>query len=285
MKFCRYCNKKISWFGGIDHSVCEQTASGHISYISEYTKDQILKGTFDISSVPESFKKAEKYLSSSEVSDALAYGYTVAIEDLADDGLIEDDESELVNNFINNFVKNSNETAAEVINWVNVYGANKTYLQSRTVYEFNQGKLPNADPPSGLIMNKGEKFIYSWGAVNCHALNIKTRFRGRSTGGSYRLSKKINLRHTEHRGKPISYSEWKRIGKGELAITNKHLYFLGYGETRDIKERLSQVISLEPVNDGFIVNINLKTRPAYRFEMNSNDAFMASNFLMGAQEI
>ena len=59
---------------------------------------------------------------------------------------------------------------------------------------------------------------------------------------------------------------------------------MGYGETRDIKERLSKVISLEPVSDGFIVNINLKTRPAYRFEMNSGEAWMASNFLMGAQE-
>jgi len=284
MKFCRYCNKKISWFGGIDHSVCEKTASGHISHIHKYTKDQILKGTFDISSVPESFKKAEKYLSSSEVSDALAYGYTVAMEDLADDGMIDNEEGDLVVNFINNLVKNSNESQKEVLDWLNVYGANNTFLQHRQIYEFNQGKLPDTEPPTGIIMNKGEKFIYSWASVSCHALNIKTKFRGRSTGGSYRLSKKISLRHTEHRGKPVSYSEWKRIGKGELAITNKHLYFLGYGESRDIKERLSKVISLEPVSDGFIVNINLKTRPAYRFEMNSGEAWMASNFLMGAQE-
>ena len=285
MKLCRYCDKKISWWGGIDHSICEETATNHTNYLRNYTKQLIIKGEFDISSVSDSFKVAEKYLSSSEVSDALAYGYTVAMEDLADDRMIDDEEGELVIKFINNLVENSNESMKEVLAWLNVYGANNTYLQSRTMYEFDQGKLPNAEPPSGLMMNKGEKFIYSFSNVSCHALNIKTRFRGRSTGGSYKLSKNISLRHTEHRGKPVSYSEWKRIGSGTLAITNKHLYFLGYADSRDVKERLSKVISLEPVSDGFIININLKTRPAYRFKMDSGEAWMASNFLMGAQEV
>ena len=150
----------------------------------------------------------------------------------------------------------------------------------------NGEQLSTISPPSQLMLGKDEEFIYSWRNVSAQALNKKKKFSGHSTGGSYRLSKKITLRHTQHRGKPILYEEWDPIGVGDLAITNKHLYFLGHHEAKDAKERLSNVTSLDPTDDGFIVNINLQSRPAYQFSLNSNKtAWLASNIILNAQQI
>jgi hypothetical protein len=284
MKKCPYCQKKISWWGGIDHSPCIKQALTHKTYIQKYIEEQILKGTFDGKNLPDEFDDAQKYLPVSESSDAIAYGYDEAVITMIEDSLIDDKEIENLENFVKNFADLANVSSSQVLTWLNVYGTNSSILQGRDLHKIKNGIETDADAPQGLMLAKDERFLYSWPAT-CHALNIKTKFKARSTGGSYRLSRKFTIRHTEHRGKPVSYAEWKEIGRGTLAVTNKHLYFLGSGSVRDMKERLSNVISLDPTNDGFIANLSLKTRPALRFEMNEKHAFFATNVLMLAQSV
>lgn len=283
MRICPYCQKKISWWAGIDHSPCNRQALSHRIYIQKYIEEQILKGTFDITKISVEFSDAEKYLTAPEVEKAIAYGYDQAVATMIEDALIDNEEMGNVNEFVKNLADNSSQSFGEVLEWLDIYGTKNSIFQGHQLHKIKNGIGTDADAPPGLMLTKGEKFLFAWPSVSCHALNIKTKFRGRSTGGSYRLSRKFTIRHTEHRGKPISYAEWKKIGRGVLAVTNKHLYFLGSGSTRDMKERLSNVTSLDPTNDGFIVNLSLKTRPALRFEMSERHAFFATNVLMLAQ--
>lgn len=284
MKICPYCKKQISWWGGIDHAPCNKHALNHKAYIQKYVEEQILKGTFDITKVSGEFRDAEKYLTSSEVERAIAYGYDEAVTTMIEDAIDNKEMINLISKFSANLAVNSNRAVSEVMEWLDIYGTNNSIFQGYQLHKIKNGIDTDADPPPGLMLTKGERFLLSWPAT-CHALNIKTKFRGRSTGASYRLSRKFTIRHTEHRGKPISYAEWKKIGGGVLAVTNKHLYFLGSGSVRDMKERLSNVTSLDPTNDGFIVNLSLKTRPALRFEMSEKQAFFATNVLMLAQSV
>jgi hypothetical protein len=147
----------------------------------------------------------------------------------------------------------------------------------------NDLELNKIDLPSGILLQKNEIPIMNIYNVSCHHLNVKTKYRGGSTGGSYRLSSQLTIRHSEHRGRPVSYSEWDRAGTGDLILTNKHLYFLGDGSARDHKEKLSSIISFDPTSDGFIVNLNFKTRPAVRFQMDEREAFYCTNMLSLAQ--
>ena len=284
MKLCRYCNQKISWFGGIDHSVCEKNAKNHKSNIHAYIKRSILDGTFDIRNTSKKFNKAEKYLSANEVQKAIAYGYDDAVIDIIDDAIVDNKEEKNWSAFRKNLETNLNQTFGEVSEWLNIYDTDKLLHMAVTLNQLKKGQVPDNSPPSGLMLRRGEEFLYSWSNVKGHALNIKRKYKGGSTGGTYRLTKKFSLRHSQFRGRPVSYSEWDSIGSGELTITNKNLYFLGYGKSRDVKEKLSNVISLDPTDDGFIVNIDLKTRPAYRFSMQSSKiAWMASNIILNAQ--
>ena len=69
-----------------------------------------------------------------------------------------------------------------------------------------------------------------------------------------------------------------------MVLTNNHLFFLLDGQGRDVKEMLKNIISIDPLEDGFIVNTSLQTRPAHRFSMDDqNVAWIASNFILNAQ--
>ena len=197
-----------------------------------------------------------------------------------------------ITNFIKDFetrfpdAKTGEPSTEEYVkNMLDRYGSYRTLGQARILYELQKGILPEMQPPTGLMLNKNETFIYSWESVRCSILNVKTRFKGRSTGGTYRIAKNFSIRHTEHRGEPVAYTEWKDIGSGILSVTNKHLIFMG--DKRDVKERFSNISSLDPTSDGFIVNLSLKTRPAVRFTMSgsSREVWFASNVILKAPSI
>ena len=291
MNLCPYCNKKISsfgtFFGGIDHTKCNADAKKHKSYLRNYIKQEALLGRFD-RRAPEEYFSAKEYLSRDEIDAQFAAGYDDAVEEMCDDLVLDDKELKKLEDFIGELAKIYKPSAYEyMLKMLDRYGTSRTLQQARTLYELKQGKLIQRKPPTGLFLNKNETFIYSWASVRCSTLNVKTKFKGRSTGGSYRIAKNFSIRHTEHRGKPIAYTEWTSKGYGVMAVTNKHLFFLGDGDKGDLKERFSSISSIDPTNDGFIVNLTLKTRPAVRFTLagTSRDAWFASNIIMMAPSL
>jgi len=286
MKVCKYCGEKISWYRfGRDHEACTEAASDYRNVVIEYTRQSILEGTFDLKSLPSAVADAEKYLPASDMEYALAYGYDDAVEEMCEDALFDNSEMDRVNQFVEHFAEQTNQNFNEVFDWLDIFGTRKTMFQARQLHQLKSGELIPVDPPTGLMIGKGEKFIYAWPSVTCYSLNVKTRYKGSSTGGSYRLTGRFSIRHSQHRGRPVSYSEWKQVGSGLLAITNKNLIFSGEGSTPDRRESLSKIISVDPADDGFIVNTNLKTRPALRISMDKDDAWYASNMLVMAQSV
>ena len=163
------------------------------------------------------------------LSSNLGYAFENLITPLLDDFLIDDKESvnlestfqEMQNIMPFTLAGLSNDITAGIL-----YG-NQLYRLKNNI------KLNEVSLPSGILLQKNENPIMSFKRIGCYSLNIKTKYRGRSTGGSYKLSSKLIIRHSEHRGRPISYSEWDFIGNGQLVLTNKHIYFLGDGSARD----------------------------------------------------
>ena len=214
------------------------------------------------------------------LSENLRYAFDNLITPLLDDFLIDEEELQkleeiflvLRNIMPFSLAGLSNSTTAGIM-----YG-NQLY-RLKNNHELNEVSLP-----AGIMLQRNEQPIMSFNDVGCYSLNIKTKYRGRSTGGSYRISSRLTVRHSEHRGRPINYSEWDNIGKGKLVLTNKHIYFLGDGQARDHKEKINSIISFEPTSDGFIVNLNFKTRPAVRYKMDEHCAFYCTNMLSMAEK-
>ena len=215
----------------------------------------------------------------SVISEALTYSFDKVMTSKLDDFLIDDQELKDIEDFFQSLEK------IHPLNLSNLDASNRYgIVHGNQLYRIkNDLELNKIDLPPGILLQKNEIPIVHITNVKCHFLNIKTKYRGRSTGGSYRLSSKLTIRHSEHRGRPVSYSEWDSVGGGELVLTNKHIYFLGNGSARDHKEKLSNIISYDPTSDGFIVNLNFKTRPAVRYQMNEHDAFYCTNMLSLAQ--
>jgi len=222
----------------------------------------------------------EEFDDEGDISAALLSAFNKVITPMLDDFLVDDQESKDLESLYAELVKIMPLNLVNLGNRDNFTGI----IYGNQLYRLkNDLELNKIDLPSGILLQKNEIPIMNIYNVSCHLLNVKTKYRGRSTGGSYRLSSKLTIRHSEHRGRPISYSEWDRAGTGDLILTNKHLYFLGDGSARDHKEKLSSIISFDPTSDGFIVNLNFKTRPAVRFQMDEREAFYCTNMLSLAQ--
>lgn len=221
----------------------------------------------------------EIYDQEAGISEALIYSFDKVITPKLDDFLIDDQELKDLNNFFRELEQ------IYPINLLDLDAGNKYgIVHGNQLYKLkNDMDLNEIDLPPGILLQKNESPIVHITNVKCHLLNIKTKYRGRSTGGSYRLSSKLTIRHSEHRGRPVSYSEWDLVGRGDLVLTNKHIYFLGDGSVRDHKEKLTSIISYDPTSDGFILNLTFKTRPAVRYQMNEHDAFYCTNMLSLAQ--
>ena len=221
----------------------------------------------------------KKFDQESGISEALTFSFDEVLTPKLDDFLIDDQELEDIENFYQALQK------IYLLDLLKLDASNRYgIVHGNQLYRLkNDLELNKIDLPPGILLQKNEHPIVHIANVKCHHLNIKTKYRGRSTGGSYRLSSKLTIRHSEHRGRPVSYSEWDLVGRGELVLTNKHIYFLGEGSARDHKEKLGNIISYDPTSDGFIANLNFKTRPAVRYQMNEHNAFYCTNMLSLAQ--
>ena len=120
MKICQYCNEKISWFGGVDHTKCNAVAETHKSNIHAYIKKSIIAGNFNIKNTPAAFKDAEQFLTASEVENAIAFGYDDAVRHIIDDALVDDKERKNWDAFRNNLEINLKQSFAEVSKWLNI---------------------------------------------------------------------------------------------------------------------------------------------------------------------
>ena len=287
---CPYCGYPFNMWVK-QHPECEKKKQDFQHYLIDYIEEKFLSGTFKISALSEKFLEAEKYLTSEDMSTALQVGIEFAIDKMLEDDEIDDQEMALWNKYVDEWEKVLPSATSKILcpDGANklIYGQILNFLRNKGLEAARGLGFECMRPNSQIMISKEEEFIFKsnllWGGA---ALDVKTRYAGHSTGASYQLTKNTRIRHSQHRGQTIKYDQWNKIGFGEIAITNKHLYFLGTSDSRDLKERLSSISSVETLDKGLILNTNLKTRPAIMINTSTvTESWMVGNILTMAQSL
>ena len=287
---CPYCGVAFNMWVK-NHPECDKKFGEHSNYVINYIEEKILSGSFKISNLSKEFIEAEKFLTSSNMHAALQVGAILAIDKWLEDDVVDNKEFDLYLKYIDEWEKVLTTPISKVIcpdgNKKLYYGQILYYLRSKGLEGARALPYSCLQPNSQIMISKGEEFIFKSSLLWAGAiLNVKTRYSGHSTGASYQLTNKTRIRHSQHRGQPIQYDEWNKIGFGEIAITNKHFYFLGTSDSRDLKERLSSITSVETLDQGLILNTNLRTRPAIMISTSElTESWMVGNILTMAQSL
>tara|TARA_B100000945_G_scaffold302064_1_gene285379 strand:+ start:414 stop:1100 length:687 start_codon:yes stop_codon:yes gene_type:complete len=111
---------------------------------------------------------------------------------------------------------------------------------------------------SSLMLKKGERLVFDLpGITYCQEKTIK--FKGNHQGFSVRIMKGVSYRFGGFEGG--SEQKVVPIDEGSLILTNKRFVFSG--SSKSIEFPLSKIVTIDPLDDGIMINRTGKTKMEY----------------------
>ena len=95
---------------------------------------------------------------------------------------------------------------------------------------------------------KNELLVYLDMGVEYFEKRIKTTYKGGSDGVSIKIIKGVYYRKSSFRGHAVKTLKTVPVGKGILAITDKHIYFSS--TNKNFRIRYDRIVSITPYDDG-----------------------------------
>jgi hypothetical protein len=149
---------------------------------------------------------------------------------------------------------------------------------SRTKYNFNKSSIPedvlaekydevisefvNGDYSShfstNILLKNGEHLVFDIPGISyCEQRSVK--FKGNTQGFSVRLMRGVSYRFGQFEGGVEQ--KVVELDSGNLTLTNKRLIFSG--STKSIEYPLLKIVSVNPLNNGVMINRSGKTKMEY----------------------
>ena len=111
---------------------------------------------------------------------------------------------------------------------------------------------------SSLMLKRGEKLILDIPGISyCEEQTVKTK--GSYQGFSVRVMRGVSYRFGGFEGAAVQ--EVVELDKGNFILTNKRLIFSG--STDSVEYPLSKIVTIEPLEDGILVNRSGKRKMEY----------------------
>lgn len=178
-----------------------------------------------------------------EKSAILISAFTHAIDHALDDGILSDDEDGRLESFLQRFAF-SRES-------LDITGAYSKLAKSRILKTVLANQLPAAISVNGCAVNfqKNETPVWRFAETQYMEDIVRKQYVGGSQGMSFRIMSGVYYRIGGFKGESISTLQRKHLGPGELILTDRNIYFAGYGKTTRIP--YSKITSFTPFSDGF----------------------------------
>jgi len=161
----------------------------------------------------------------------------------------------------------------------------KTYQQlvkAAVLRELLEGTIPERLKVQrlNLILLKGEKVVWVFPGTEFLEQRTQRSFAGVSHGLGIRVMKGVYYRPSVFRGSPVERTTTVSHGKGALAITNKHVSFVG---AKTVRVPYRKIVSVQPYRDG----IGLQRDAAAARPMNfvTGDGWFAYNLVTNIAQI
>tara|TARA_Y100001970_G_C14204273_1_gene842987 strand:- start:866 stop:1522 length:657 start_codon:yes stop_codon:yes gene_type:complete len=124
--------------------------------------------------------------------------------------------------------------------------------------KFVKGKFSDSFPNTNLMLKKGEHLVFDIPQISyCEERSVK--MKGNHRGFSVRLMKGLSYRFGTFEGG--TEQQVVELDEGNLILTNKRIIFSG--KTKSVEYPLSKIVTIEPLDDGMVVNRSGKTKVEY----------------------
>jgi hypothetical protein len=194
-------------------------------------------------------------------------GWKEALEKILDDGILSTDEEQRLLAIAR--AVGFDQSHAEAA-WTKL-------SKAAVLRDVMSGKVPDYGRVSGHHANlqKSERAIWLFNGVTLFEERTYRSFKGVSHGLSIRIAKGIYYRPSAFRGSPVETTRVVLVDRGQLLVTNKHLYFLG--PRKSIRVPYRKIVSFEPYRDAVGIQRDAATARPQVFGV--DDAWFAYNLV------
>lgn len=249
---CIYCNKQCKIFTNY-HKECSSKYKKTKDFIKQETDSYF--GRFNVENldnVDEKFSD-EDYNKLNQVaidgyvnlSFELSNLLSIKIDEFLDDNVLSIMEEQAIAHFIIQFKLDD----CDYFN--NLKLKEKIVRASILRTLFNQDVLTsriNLTDSLPFKFLKNELLVYLDMGVEYFEKRFKTTYKGGSDGVSIKIIKGVYYRKSSFRGHAVKTLKTVPVGKGILAITNKHIYFSS--TNKNFRIRYDRIVSITPYDDG-----------------------------------
>lgn len=174
--------------------------------------------------------------------EAFAECWDKAVTRALEDGVVSADEEERLTTAAKSFSLTQDE--------LDKRGKYTQLLKAAVLRDVLEGKVPARVKIQGVNLNlqKTEKVAWLFPGTEYVTLRTYRTYAGSSQGLSIRIMKGVYYRPSVFKASPIEHSQVVSGGKGNLALTNKNIYFVGPLKTMRIP--YTKIVAFQPYTDG-----------------------------------
>ena len=269
-KSCIYCRKPVSFFSS-KHDRCGASASRVAEIISERIARYLEHGDASyIGKKSINALAAQRRLSRTEIKSAVQQGFECAVRNILSRRVLSREDELRFSQLADDWGFQESE--------LNRKGSWNKIVQSFVIRDLLEGKVPDHCKivNSPLLLGKNESYVWIFNGVDVYKRKIHRSYEGHHASLSLRIAKGVYLREGVYRGHPVEHVSTDHLGRGDLIVTNKNLFFVIQGQTKKLS--LKKIVSANPHSDGITFRCGGSRAPQY--SIRRLDAWFAYNVIV-----
>lgn len=247
MGTCTYCHQSAGLLSS-KHQACEESHQRGLNLAARLALDAF-SGKID----PEKFTQRwrgirdENFVTGNEMGLALGKAFGPAITQCLEDGVLSSEEESRIRGVLSETKIQGPELDA--VAWFKFTSACTLRVLLEEGIAATDAQIRYAERLP-FDTQEGELLALRCDGVSYLKAKTKRSFIGGSQGVSIRLARGLYYRVGAFKGEPVETTEFPRLDKGTLAVSNQAIYFAGASERFRLPH--SKVLSREIKSDGML---------------------------------
>jgi hypothetical protein len=276
MAKCVYCGENVGLFRNF-HQECDKKHHDGVKKVMELAQRSIISvGSLELLDQEISQIVSSSFISPERKNELLIEAWGKAVETALDDGVISEDEENSLISFKDHYSLSRDD--------LDSIGAWAKVVKAAILRDILEGNLPDRVKISGSLpfnFQKSETLVWLFQDVKYYEEKSRRRFEGGSQGVGLRISKGVYYRVGAFSAHPVVTQETVHIDTGQLAVTNKNLYFAG--DRKAFRIPFNKIVAFNPFNDGIGIQRDAQTSKPQSF--NTGDGWFTYNLLVNLAQM
>jgi hypothetical protein len=271
MSKCPYCGEEAGFLRKI-HKECQQKHDDGVKKVLSLAQSYVYSSN-PLDSLDQEINQVTSlsFIYPEQKKDLLIQAWGEAVDKALDDGVISPEEESSLIAFKDYFSLSSDD--------LDSIGAWTKVVKAAILCDILEGNIPDRVQISGSLpfnFQKNEKLVWLFQNVEYYEEKSRRRFEGGSRGVSVRIAKGMYYRVGGFSAHPVVTQETVHIDTGQLAVTNKHLYFAG--DRKAFKLPYNKIVAFNPFNDGIGIQRDAMTSKPQSFQ--TGDGWFTYNLVV-----